>query len=114
MCHSLLRRANLSLTLHALREAKYGCQKKRKIHGSEMSEYKEESVEKVENVLEWWKTVSSKYPNISMQARRFLAVPASSAASESVFSTVGHTLTDLRSSLSPDTLRALLFLRYNS
>ena len=68
----------------------------------------------VENVLEWWRDAASRYPKLSLVARKILAVPASSSASESVFSVAGRTITDLRSNLAPETLDSLLFLYYNS
>lgn len=72
-----------------------------------------EPVRNVENALEWWNANREKYPSLSNLARKIFAIPASSAASECVFSTAGRSVTNLRSSLNPSTLSDLLFLHYN-
>jgi len=46
-------------------------------------------------------------------ARQYLATPATSAASERVFSSAGRTISDLRSSLSWQTVSDILFVHYN-
>jgi len=46
------------------------------------------------NILAWWKMGSAKYPTLSLMARDILAVPASTIASESAFSTVSRVLSD--------------------
>src|SRR4051794_11065543 len=56
------------------------------------------------SLIQWWKEKSSQYPRLSMLARKYLAVPATSGASESVFSKAGRTITDLRSNLCPETV----------
>jgi hypothetical protein len=51
---------------------------------------------------------ASKYPTISYIARDLLAVPASSVPSESAFSMARRTINDFRSSLTPETVEALI------
>ncbi|KAG7582739.1 HAT C-terminal dimerization domain [Arabidopsis suecica] len=60
------------------------------------------------DLLDWWKTNSSKYPIMSLMAREILAVPVSSVASESAFSTGGRILDQYRSCLTPDMVEALV------
>ncbi|CAI0449146.1 unnamed protein product [Linum tenue] len=60
------------------------------------------------DILIWWKVHSTKYPIIAKMARDVLAVPISTVASESTFSTSGRVLDPYRSSLSPKTVEALI------
>ncbi|KAH9763602.1 BED-type domain-containing protein [Citrus sinensis] len=60
------------------------------------------------NVLDWWKINSSKYPILSYVARDILAMPVSTVASESAFSTGGRVLDPHRCSLSTRTVEALI------
>ncbi|KAK1377590.1 HAT dimerization [Heracleum sosnowskyi] len=60
------------------------------------------------DILNWWKTNSSKYLVLSEMARNVLSVPVSTVASESAFSTEGRILDSYRSSLRPKTVEALV------
>lgn len=60
------------------------------------------------DILDWWKDNSSKYKFLSMMAKDVLAIPVSTVASESAFSTSGRILDSFRSSLSPKMLEALI------
>jgi len=60
------------------------------------------------DILVWWKANGLKYPILQMISRDFLAIPISTVASESSFSTGGQLLTPRRSRLHPDTLEALM------
>ena len=53
------------------------------------------------DILAWWKANSSKYPALSRLARDVLAMPISTVASESAFSTGGRILDPFSNSLSP-------------
>lgn len=67
-----------------------------------------------EHVGTYWRLMQTKYPVTATMARRILAVPASSASSERVFSLLrllGH---HLRASLSVHTVQKLVFLNHNS
>jgi hypothetical protein len=68
---------------------------------------------KDDDILAWWKQKAHAYPRLSSLARKYLAVPATSAASEIVFSMSRKVVTDLRTSLKPETVRQLLFIHYN-
>lgn len=60
------------------------------------------------DVLFWWKSNSLKYPILSRMARDVLAIPVSTVASESAFSTGGRILDPYRTSLSPKVAEALI------
>ncbi|KAL0345732.1 UNVERIFIED_CONTAM: putative AC transposase [Sesamum radiatum] len=60
------------------------------------------------DVLKWWKSSSSKYPILSKIAEDVLAIPVSTIALESAFSTSGRVIDAFRSSLSPKMVEALI------
>ncbi|GAU33852.1 hypothetical protein TSUD_393600 [Trifolium subterraneum] len=60
------------------------------------------------DILNWWKVNSTKYPTLGLIARDILAMPISTVASESAFSTGGRVLSCYRSSLTPHTVEALI------
>jgi len=65
------------------------------------------------NILQWWRDVGqAQFPRIAVMARQFLAIPASSATSERVFSFAGLTLSDLRKSLLDGTLEAIMWAKW--
>ncbi|KAL9666464.1 hypothetical protein QQ045_000797 [Rhodiola kirilowii] len=63
------------------------------------------------NILEWWKANSSMYPVLSLMARDLLSIPASTLASEAIFSAGGRVVSVKRASLSPNTVEALICLK---
>jgi hypothetical protein len=60
------------------------------------------------DILAWCKGQSSRFPILSTLARDALAIPISTVASESAFSTGGRILDDFRSSLTPFMIEALV------
>ena len=60
------------------------------------------------DILLWWKNNASRYAILSMIAKDILAIPVSTVASESTFSTSGRILDSFRSSLSPKMVEALV------
>ncbi|KAG5539807.1 hypothetical protein RHGRI_020130 [Rhododendron griersonianum] len=60
------------------------------------------------DVLAWWKVNSPRYPILSQMVRDILAIPVSTVASESAFSTGGRILDPYRTSLSPKVAEALI------
>ncbi|KAL2533125.1 Zinc finger BED domain-containing protein DAYSLEEPER [Abeliophyllum distichum] len=60
------------------------------------------------DLLNWWKANSSKYNILQKLARDILAIPISTVASESAFSTSGRFVSPHRSRLHPKTLEALM------
>ncbi|CAF4861469.1 unnamed protein product, partial [Rotaria socialis] len=79
----------------------------------EVLEYAKSKVtyQKGEDVLSWWKKHSCIYAKLSTLALALLSIPASSAASERIFSETGRILEVRRQQLSPDSLDSLVFLR---
>ncbi|KAK6982278.1 hypothetical protein BgiMline_017651 [Biomphalaria glabrata] len=67
------------------------------------------------NTLEFWKEndYEHKLPTMASIAKKLLATPATSTASERVFSICGVTMSDRRARLNPKTLQMLTFLKYN-
>nr|XP_016481821.1 PREDICTED: zinc finger BED domain-containing protein RICESLEEPER 2-like [Nicotiana tabacum] len=61
--------------------------------------------------LSWWKTNGLKFPTLQKMARDLLAIPVSSVASESAFTTSGRLISPHRSRLHPTTLEALMCAR---
>ena len=72
---------------------------------------KERSVGEDANILQYWQSKQFEYPVLSQMARDYLAFPATSAASERVFSNGSDIITNKRNRLAPDTPRYLLCLR---
>uniref|UniRef100_A0AAR2K029 BED-type domain-containing protein n=1 Tax=Pygocentrus nattereri TaxID=42514 RepID=A0AAR2K029_PYGNA len=62
------------------------------------------------NPLAWWKLHEINFPRVSRLARKYLCIPATSAASERLFSTGGNIVTCQRSALKPATVNMLVFL----
>lgn len=60
--------------------------------------------------IAWWKKENSRYPQLAMVARRYLAIPCTSVESERLSSSAGDIVTDKRTSLSPETVSCLIFL----
>ena len=60
------------------------------------------------DILAWWKGNSSRFPVLACLARDVLAIPISTVASESAFSTGGRVLDDFRTSLTPFMVEALV------
>jgi DNA-binding XRE family transcriptional regulator len=78
---------------------------------SELEKYLAEEAENPDvkiDILAWWKVNSSRFPILGHMARDVLAIPITSVASESAFSTGGRILDDFRTSLTPFTLEALV------
>jgi hypothetical protein len=80
---------------------------------SELEQYLEEPLDDANledefDILSWWKLKSVKYPVLARLTRDILAVPISTVASESTFSTSGRTLSPARNSLNDESLEALI------
>jgi hypothetical protein len=72
---------------------------------------KEPTVGRDTDILKYWQSKQYQYPLIASIAKDHLAIPATSADSERVFSVGGDIITKKRNRLSPSTLRYLLCLR---
>lgn len=67
-----------------------------------------------QNILEFWKDKKEVFPRLFEMAKFYLAIPATSTPSERIFSMSGHTLQKRRSQLSGNSIKKLLFVKYNS
>jgi hypothetical protein len=78
----------------------------------ELQRYLEDELIPVETenfqILDWWKVAGTRYPTLRKVARDIFAIPISTVASESAFSTSGRILSEHRSRLTPDILEALM------
>jgi hypothetical protein len=66
-----------------------------------------------DDLLQWWKQQVETFPKLSSLAQGILAVPATSAPSERVFSIAGLVLQAKRSSLAPENVNEIIFV-YNN
>ena len=62
------------------------------------------------NILMWWKQHAVRFPYLSRLARRYLAMPATSASVERLFSVAGQVVSAKRARLDPSTVTLLVFL----
>ena len=63
--------------------------------------------------FKWWASQESRFPILSQLARKYLAIPATSAASERLFSDAGNVMTVRRVNLLPTTFEHLIFCKRN-
>jgi len=79
---------------------------------SELDRYLEDEMVDVHtkgfDILDWWKVVGTRYPTLRMIARDIFAIPVTTVASESVFSTSGRVLSEHRRRLTSQMLEALM------
>jgi len=80
---------------------------------NELAKYMNLKVSKGTDFIQFWLDNKSVLPKLYTVARQVLCVPASSAASERVFSTAGRLLEKRRTTSSPATVNSLLFLHSN-
>ena len=66
------------------------------------------------NPLEFWQTLSERFPHLTPLALKCMCIQASSVASERVFSTAGDTLTCERSTMNPSKVDKAIFLKKNA
>ena len=59
----------------------------------------------------WWQTQQSEFPILSIIARDYLSIQATSVASEQAFSIAGMVISDERNKLEEETARAILCLK---
>ena len=65
------------------------------------------------NILQWWRSHEGTFPNLAKVAKKVLSVPASSAKSESIFSTGGNFVTKKRNRLAAKKVEELTVIKAN-
>lgn len=81
---------------------------------SEMESYLlTRNIDTEDDPLTWWRENKAQYPRMSLLARKYLGIPATSSPSERLFSTGGNIVTCQRSSLRPQNVDRLVFLAKN-
>ena len=65
------------------------------------------------NTYSWWKDNTHCFPQLSNLARKYLAPPSTSVASECLFSTAGDIYHEKRNRLAPDRAKSLMFVKKN-
>jgi len=63
--------------------------------------------------FKWWASQASNFPILSELAKKYLAIPATSAASERLFSDAGNVMTVRHTNLLPSTFEHLIFCKRN-
>ena len=63
--------------------------------------------------LLWWKKNQDVFPSLAKLARIYLAIPATSAPTERIFSRASLVINRLRSRLTPANARMAIFLKSN-
>ena len=63
--------------------------------------------------LDWWATNENEFPALSVMARQYLGVPATSASAERLFSIAGRAFDDQRQSMKEQMLEMLMWARIN-
>jgi hypothetical protein len=64
--------------------------------------------------LSWWRNSPTRLADLKQCAARYLGIPATSIASEQVFSSSGHTVSKYRSSMSPQNAEVATMIRMNA
>ncbi|CAB4431899.1 unnamed protein product [Rhizophagus irregularis] len=75
------------------------------------SYFREPTISKSTDVLAWWKVQEANYSNLSKMALDYLAIPATSAPVERIFSSGTDLVTQKRCSLKGETIRELMCLK---
>ena len=63
------------------------------------------------DIIHWWQYAGVKYPTLRRIARDIMAIPVTTVASESVFSTGGRVISPHRSRLAPKTVEGLMCMQ---
>ena len=79
----------------------------------EIQQYRCLSMHLDQDLLHWWKEQKNTFPRLSALAHGMLAVPATSAPSERIFSMAGLVLQAKRSNLAPNKVNKVVFVHNN-
>ena len=66
-----------------------------------------------EDPLQWWNYHNRHFPHLSIMAKKYLSIPATSVPSERAFSVAGYIVNEKRSCLLPENVSTLVFLAAN-
>ena len=66
-----------------------------------------------ESCYSWWASNHCRFPSLAKIARQYLSAPATSVASERLFSGAGDVYDEKRSRLTPENAEMLLFIKNN-
>jgi hypothetical protein len=78
---------------------------------NEIDNYLSTPNETITDPLLWWKDHQKEYPILSLIAKDYLIIQATSVPAEQAFSVAGNAITQTRNRLDPDTARATLCLK---
>ena len=81
--------------------------------GIKMYEEDKEGTRVYLDPLDWWRVWCTDYPHLANLAHRVLAIPATQAESERLFSCAGNIVTKNRNNLAPTTVELLVLLRHS-
>ncbi|CAB1105140.1 unnamed protein product [Ectocarpus sp. CCAP 1310/34] len=81
--------------------------------GIKMYEEDKEGAKVYLDPLDWWRVRCADFPHLANLARRVLAIPATQAESERLFSCAGNIVTKNRNNLAPTTVELLVLLRHS-
>ena len=73
----------------------------------------EDAIKLDEDPLQWWRKRAILYSSLVPLAKKYMSIPATSVASERLFSTAGDVVTASRSLLSPEHVDQILFIKKN-
>jgi hypothetical protein len=79
----------------------------------EVNRYLDEDSTEDDDPLAWWKQKEPLYSRVARLARKYLALPASSAPSERIFSKMNVVVDKRRASLDPDRVERMVFIKEN-
>ncbi|XP_065652868.1 E3 SUMO-protein ligase ZBED1-like [Hydra vulgaris] len=65
------------------------------------------------NILEFWQNNTKRYPKLSILARKYMCIPATSVPAKCAFSSAENVVNRRRASLAPETVDILVFLYRN-
>eukprot|EP00918_Siedleckia_nematoides_P058099 GHVU01126689.1.p1 GENE.GHVU01126689.1~~GHVU01126689.1.p1 ORF type:complete len:351 (-),score=28.01 GHVU01126689.1:2129-3181(-) len=86
----------------------------RVVVADELTQYLAEPPSNSLDVLEYWRDVERRWPNLAKMARQIFAIPATSAAPERVFSLAGRYRSPLRRRTSEETVDLFLTVARNT
>ena len=75
--------------------------------------FNDKLIKREDDPMNWWLLNGKYYPNMSMLAKKYLCITATSVPSEQLFSKAGELVSHKRSCLQPKNVNMLLFLNQN-